>query len=55
MSKDVKEFEKKLNELQNEFKDIAELYAANVVLPNWEVSPLIKIRILKKYEDSTKK
>jgi hypothetical protein len=55
MWKTVKEFEEKINELQKEYEGVAALYAANCLLPDGEVVPLIKIRNLeKKYEDIIK-
>jgi len=44
-------FEKKLNDLQDEYGLF--LYPANVVLPNQEVRPMIKI-MEKENEDNTK-
>jgi len=44
-------FEKKLNDLQDEYELF--LYPANVVLPNQEVRPMIKI-MEKENEDNTK-
>lgn len=38
-------FEKELIDLQNKYG--INLYAANCVLPNWEVVPLIKMHVTK--------
>lgn len=60
MTEKAKEFEEKLIALQQEYKDHAQLYAANAVLENGEVVPVIKINIIneikeEKNEDIAKK
>jgi len=50
-----KSFEEKLNDLQKEYEGRAELYAANCLLKNGEVVPLIKIKYYNKDEDIAKK